>query len=70
MKRTDKYHRWVEWSDADQTYLGKCPDLFLGGCHSDDPVECAKLLQSIIDEWDDQLTELPPVKTRPMTEVA
>lgn len=27
MKTIDEYHRWVEWSDEDQAYIGKCPDL-------------------------------------------
>src|SRR5688572_25670124 len=26
MKPIDEYHRWVEWSDEDQVYIGKCPD--------------------------------------------
>lgn len=24
-KTSDKYHKWVEWSEENQTYLGKCP---------------------------------------------
>ena len=37
MKETDKYHKWVEWSDEDQVYIGKCPDL-ISGIHGEDPV--------------------------------
>ena len=37
MKASDQYHKWVEWSEEDQTYIGKCPDL-LTGIHGDDPV--------------------------------
>ena len=27
MKDFDKYHKWIEWSEDDQVYIGKCPDL-------------------------------------------
>lgn len=71
-KITDKYHRWVEWSDEDQVYIGRCPDLFLGGCHGDDPLKVAKELQIIIDEWEvifnQDKRQFPPVRTRPMME--
>ena len=30
MKTSDKYHKWIEWSDEDRAYLGKCPDLITG----------------------------------------
>ena len=30
MKLSDRYHKWVEWSEEDATYLGKCPDLMTG----------------------------------------
>jgi len=30
MKTGDQYHKWVEWSEEDQTYIGKCPDLISG----------------------------------------
>lgn len=73
-QKTDIYHRWVAWSEEDQVYVGRCPDLFLGGVHGDDPLEVAKELQQVIDEWEaqhDALQEpLPPVRVRPMIEVA
>jgi len=37
MKDLDKYHKWVEWSDEDQVYIGKCTDL-ISRIHGDDPV--------------------------------
>lgn len=74
MKTTDKYHRWVEWSDEDQCYIGRCPDLFLGGCHGDDPVAVAAELQGIIDEWESDHEQTgrayPAVTVRPMAELA
>ena len=27
MRPIDAYHRWVEWSDEDQVYIGKCPEI-------------------------------------------
>ncbi len=72
-KPTDKYHRWVEWSDEDGVYIGRCPDLFGGGCHGDDPVAVARELQEIIDEWEEIFRQdgkpLPEVRTRPMMEL-
>ncbi len=34
MKKADQYHKWVEWSEEDQTYIGRCPDL-ITGIHGD-----------------------------------
>ena len=45
MKKSDLYHKWVEWSEQDQIYIGKCPDL-ITGIHGDDPVK----LYSELDE--------------------
>ena len=39
MKTSDRYHKWVEWSEEDQVYIGKCPDL-ITGIHGDDPCTC------------------------------
>jgi hypothetical protein len=38
MKTIDHYHKWIEWSEEDRTYIGKCPDL-ITGIHGDDPVK-------------------------------
>lgn len=51
-RKTDIYHRWVAWSEEDQTYIGRCPDLFLGGVHGDNPLKVAWELQKVIDEWE------------------
>ena len=49
MKASDQYHKWVEWSDEDQTYIGKCPDL-ITGIHGDDPVRLYSELCEVIDD--------------------
>ena len=73
-KETDKYHRWVAWSEDDQAYIGRCPDLFIGGVHGEDPIKVAKQLQIVIDEWESEhraaSAAFPPVRTKPMMEVA
>jgi hypothetical protein len=30
MKKSDQYHKWVEWSEEDQIYIGKCPGVITG----------------------------------------
>lgn len=73
-KETDKYHRWVAWSEEDQSYIGRCPDLFLGGVHGDDPIKVARRLQTVIDQWElEHLAsglDFPLVRVKPMMEVA
>jgi predicted RNase H-like HicB family nuclease len=72
MKIIDRYHKWVEWSDEDQTYIGKCPDL-ITGIHGDDPIklyeEMCQLLQEIITQFARENKPLPPPSVRPMQEV-
>ena len=72
MKTIDQYHRWVEWSEEDQVYIGKCPDL-ITGIHGDDPVlvykELGEVVQDVIDHFQQSGRLLPVARTRPMMEV-
>lgn len=72
MRPIDVYHRWVEWGDEDQVYIGKCPDL-ITGIHGDDPVqvftELTEVVQEVIDHFQQTGRELPPSRTRPMMEI-
>ena len=72
MKTIDQYHKWVEWSDEDRTYIGKCPDL-MTGIHGDDPVrlyrELCETLEDIIRHFEGEKRTLPPARVRPMREV-
>lgn len=72
MKASDQYHKWVEWSEADQAYLGKCPDL-ITGIHGDDPIRVYSELERVVEEVLDILREegrsAPPARVRPMCEV-
>ncbi|MBL9152413.1 MAG: hypothetical protein JNK37_08010 [Verrucomicrobiales bacterium] len=73
MKATDRYHKWVEWSDADSSYIGKCPDL-ITGIHGDDPVEVyrdlCEVVAEVIAHFEATGRDLPASTTRPMREVA
>ena len=72
MKTIDAYHRWVEWSEEDEAYIGKCPDL-ISGIHGDDPVQVyrdlANVVQEVIDHFEAAGRPLPPPRTRPMMPV-
>ena len=30
MRSNDRYHKWIEWSDEDDTCLGRCADVITG----------------------------------------
>lgn len=71
-KIADKYHKWVEWSEADGVYLGKCPDL-ITGIHGDDPValyrELCETVGEVIAHYRAAGRTLPEARVRPMQEV-
>jgi hypothetical protein len=73
MKQSDLYHKWVEWSEEDQTYIGKCPDL-ITGIHGDDPVqlysELCEVIEDIIHHFEAEGRSLPSPRIRPMQGVA
>ena len=73
MKSGDQYHKWVEWSDEDKTYVGKCPDI-ITGIHGDDPVklyaELCDVVQDVVRHFEAEGRALPPPRIRPMREVA
>jgi hypothetical protein len=72
MRPSDPYHKWVEWSAGDETYIGKCPDV-ITGIHGDDPVRLYSELCEVVDEVVRHLQAegrpYPPVRVRPMQEV-
>jgi predicted RNase H-like HicB family nuclease len=72
MKVSDKYHKWVEWSEEDQAYLGKCPDL-ITGIHGDDPLQVygdlCEVVENVIRDFQSEGRPLPPPRVRLMQEV-
>jgi hypothetical protein len=73
MRAGDQYHKWVEWSNEGQTYVGKCPDI-ITGIHGDDPVrlyaELCRVVDEVVRHFKTKRRPLPPPRTRPMQEVA
>lgn len=73
MKMSDRYHKWVEWSEEDGTYLGRCPDL-ITGIHGDDPVqlyaELHEVIEDIVRYFETEQRALPVPQVKPMREVA
>jgi len=73
MKSADRYHKWVEWSEEDQVYVGKCPDL-ITGIHGNDPVKLYRELRRVVEEviahFEATGKPLPTPRTHPMMEVA
>ncbi|MDD2725087.1 MAG: hypothetical protein PHH59_13835 [Methylovulum sp.] len=50
MNEKYRYVKIVEWSDADQCFVGSCPGLFYGGCHGTDEKQVFAELCEIVDE--------------------
>ena len=73
MKTADRYHKWVEWNEEDQVYVGKCPDL-ITGIHGNDPVKLYRELRQTVEEtiahFESTGKPLPTPRTHPMMEVA
>lgn len=73
MKSSDLYHKWIESSDQDQVYVGKCPYV-ITGIHGDDPVrvyaELCEVVEEVLSHFEKANRRLPVPRTRPMQEVA
>jgi len=73
MKEEDKYHKWIEWSEEDQVYVGKCPDL-ITGIHGDDPVllyrELCEVVSDVLKHLHAEGRSVPPPRVRSMQDVA
>ena len=72
MKAIDRYHKWVEWSEEDQVYIGQCPDL-ITGIHGDDPLqvyeELCDVITDVIHHFESKGLPLPKPRIRPVQEV-
>jgi predicted RNase H-like HicB family nuclease len=73
MRESDQYHKWIEWSEEDQTYIGQCPDL-ISGIHGDDPVklygELCQVVEEIIEHFKSEGRQLPSAQIRPLSKAA
>ena len=50
MNDSARYMKVVEWSDADNCYIGSAPGLIYGGCHGDDERQVFEELCQIVEE--------------------
>jgi hypothetical protein len=68
MMTGDQYHKWVEWSNEDHTYLGKCPDL-ITGIHGDDPIrlyaELCRVVADVVRHFEMEGRVLPRPESGP-----
>lgn len=68
------YLKYVVWSEEDQAFVGRCPDLFLGGTHGDDEIEVYRDLCRLVEEEIAGIQAigrpLPPVRSLLMTPAA
>jgi predicted HicB family RNase H-like nuclease len=51
MKESDQYLKVVEWSEEDQCYIGRCPELMFGGVHGNNEQKVFAELCDAIEEW-------------------
>lgn len=49
-ERAARYAKFVEWSDEDKCFIGRCPELMLGGIHGDDEAEVYAELCKAVEE--------------------
>ena len=45
-----RYAKFVEWSDEDKCFIGRCPELMLGGVHGNDEAKVYAELCAAVDE--------------------
>ena len=61
-----RYAKFVEWSDEDSCFIGRCPELMLGGVHGSDEAKVYAALCEAVEEWIELLhkdgTALPDPK--------
>jgi predicted HicB family RNase H-like nuclease len=46
-----RYAKFVEWSDEDGCFIGRCPGLFDGGVQGSDEARVYKELCETVEEW-------------------
>lgn len=50
-EKAGKYVKYVEWSDEDQCYIGRCPEVFIGAVHGSDEAKVYEELCQTVEEW-------------------
>jgi len=64
MKKSDQYLKLVEWSDEDHCYIGRIPNLTLGGLHGKNEkkvyADLCELADELIEMYENEGNSLPP----------
>jgi predicted RNase H-like HicB family nuclease len=59
-----RYVKLVEWSEADNCFVGSCPGIFYGGCHGSDEesvfAELCKIVEETVKLYEAEDKPLPP----------
>jgi predicted HicB family RNase H-like nuclease len=63
-----RYAKFVEWSDEDQCFIGRCPELTLGGVHGNDEAKVYAELCEVVEEWIELLHQDDLPLPDPLTE--
>ena len=50
-----QYPKFVEWSEDDKLFVGRCPALFDGGVHGHDEAAVYKELCEAVEDWIERL---------------
>jgi predicted HicB family RNase H-like nuclease len=46
-----RYAKFVEWSAEDECFVGRCPEIALGGVHGGDEAKVYAELCAAVEEW-------------------
>ena len=65
-KQVSQYVKIVDWSEEDACFVGRCPELFLGGVHGADEPQVYAQLCSLVEEVlnDKSVAKIPPPKPK------
>lgn len=59
----ESYSHVIEWSDKDCCYIGRCPELFFGGCHGENEeavhAQLDEIIVDVIADYEREGRELP-----------
>jgi predicted HicB family RNase H-like nuclease len=50
-EQAGRYVKYVEWSDEDGCFIGRCPELFSGAVHGNDEAKVYAELCQTAEEW-------------------
>src|SRR5436190_1387781 len=62
-----RYTKFVEWSDEDRCFIGRCPELMLGGVHGDDEAKVYAELCGAVEEMIELMAKDKHALPEPLT---